>query len=680
MKITTQMFFDRFLSGIQRNMEAVISDNEQISTGKKINRPSDDPSTLVRIINYKTQLASLGEYKRTIDAAKGPLQAFDSAFENLNGILQRASELAIGGASSTTDANSKLMISKEVDMLYQRAIGIANTKIGDRYIFSGFQSNVAPIDANSGEFVGDSNTLQLNIGVGINISANVSAGDLFSFKRAYTTDSSNAILPSYNWNNNGSITIPYADPVSALYTSSGSFVNSSDVFTANGGALSIKVGDSSQTSAGGFMINAANNIINIDGANRTIPGGIYTGAGLAAALSGLVAGVAFNYDSSSHSFSINGAGHTVDLSASNSRSILGFNSAPVQTLSSTGIKSDFSVGDVNLAANATLNDVRNTINTAVAGVKAEVVNFGTLTGQDYRLVVASNPVGSSDKIKVTVSTTDAAGTGLNRLSYDKSTTVNMTLGTDIKNYNYFSDLSTANDSIAIDSSNNAINIKEGALSGTATVTPGTYSATQLAAAIKTALEAATASANTYAVAYDPNARKFTITSNGANLDTLTLYWSNTASTARQLLGYNAADVNVAPGSSDVSNNAVLANYYSFNNNYLNQNNILRALNFLKVSLESNDAGRIGKAIGYVNTVSEKVYQTAADIGSRLNKIDAEEKYQGDVELNVNTYLSNDQDTDFGKVVSDIAQRQNALQGLRTISTDFLKTSLFDFLK
>lgn len=483
MKITMKMFHDRFLAGIQRNMEAVMKDSDQLSTGRRIGKPSDDPTAMSRIVNYNVILSANSEFMRSITSAKSPLESFDAAFTTLSDNLIRASELALSGANGTMDASARLMVAKEVDGLLESSVGIANTKIGDRYIFSGFQSNVAPVNATTGEFVSDLNSLEIEVGLNVKMTLNISAADLFSFKRTSAADPQNAVLPPYNWTNGGAITFADADPVSALYTPGGGFTNpATNVFSANGGSLAISVGD-----------------------NDTAPLTVTIGAAQDADVSG-----------------------------------------------------DFS-----------LNEIRDAINAqAPSKVKAAVVNFNTTgnpANDDYRIVIASSPVGNSAQVKILTTSADAAGAGLHRLGYDPSGAQVMTLGDNITNYNYITDQSNAN-------------------------------------------------------------------------------------------------------------------YYSFNNNYLNEKYMLRALHFLKTSLEANDVGRVQKSLGYISRISDKLSQMTAEVGARLNKLDAEEKYNDDRDHNVKTYLSNEQDTDVAKVITDMTQRQIALESLRTVSTDFMRTSLFDFLR
>lgn len=492
MKVTTKMMVDGFLTGIQNNMEEILKKNEQLATSKKVNRPSDDPAAISRILNYKNELKFTATYRRAIDSAKSPLESIDSALSNLSNSLIRASELSLTGASDTMDSQSRLMIAKEVDTLLEGAVSIANTKVGDKYIFSGFGSNVAPIDTNTGEFVSDTSTFEIEISVGVKIALNLSAGDIFSFKRLKTTDSSNSILPPYNYNFDATVppaTPPDADPISALYASkpaSGAFTDpAADIFSTQGGVLVIK-----------------SNAADISPVTVTLAAGGGTGAGGA----------------------------------------------------------------------YTLNDIRDALNSqAGSKVKASVVNIGDSTNKDYRLIISSSPVGNSEKLRITVTPNGgdagpyAGDAGLASLAYDPAATQNMTLGGDIVNYNYITDTSNPN-------------------------------------------------------------------------------------------------------------------YYSFNNNYLNENSVLRALHFLKVSLQSNDSGRIQKAVGYVGKVIEKVSQSSAEIGSRLNKVDTEGTYQEDREFNISGYLSNEQDVDIAKVFSELTQRQTSLQALQTISIDLIKRSLFDFIR
>jgi flagellar hook-associated protein 3 FlgL len=179
MRITMQMFYDRFLSDMQRNMEAIFRSHEQLSTGKRINRPSDDPTAMSRAVGYKTEISAIEQNKRAVNTARNSIESMDSALTNLNGIITRARELAMRGATGSVDAGARKMIASEVDALLQSAIGIANTRVGDRYIFSGFQSNMPPIGP-TGAFVTDGNFVRIDISAGITVEINMPANRVFN--------------------------------------------------------------------------------------------------------------------------------------------------------------------------------------------------------------------------------------------------------------------------------------------------------------------------------------------------------------------------------------------------------------------------------------------------------------------------------------------------------------------
>ena len=709
--VTNQMFENQFLTGMEQNLQSELTDTQEISSGYKVNQPSDDPAALVQIVGYKAQLSDITEYQNAITAAKAPLQSLDTSLSNLNNTLERANELAIGAVSGTPDAESMQAMADEVQQLSGTAVSIANTNVNGQYIFAGYNSNVNPIDPNTGELISDNNSVNLNIGVGVNVTTNVQAGSLFSFARVNgKADSTTAILPTYNWTNDGANTIPDADPVSALETT----VPTSPIYT-------IDPGDDINIGGASYDLNVGSAAVAYTSASSFV-------AQLNAATLATATGVTFSYDSSINKIEItNNTGAIVPVNwgatTLNIEEALGYSSPGVQSIGAGAtIESDNTIGAFNssnnifttnggiisitsgsgksavpvtITANSTLQDVRDDINSANAGVKAQVVNVGTGADPDFRLVIASDPAGGSANIDISVtSTTDTSGTGVNMLSYNApGISNNMTLGTNITNYNYITQAS-ANDSIVIDNgtngniANNQIVVQEtGYAAQTMSIDPGTYTANQLAADIETKLNniaAADASGNTYSVTYDTNAEKFKIDQTNAAGVAVNFEWSNSSTTAAQLLGFNTAtttNASIAAGGGSVqSDNSVLANYYSFNNNYLNDKYILRALNFEQVSLQNGDTGRVQQAIQYTSDLVGAVSQTQSQVGATEDKVNTESSQQTSSQTDIKGFLADTQDTDLASVTSDLSLKQTALQALRTITTDVLSQSLFDFIK
>src|ERR1035437_4823500 len=94
MRITTQMMYSQFNYNLQNSMDSLYKSNEQISTGQKLNRPSDDPAAVSSITSEKAQLSSFAAYQDTISKATLLLNATSDAIEGLNTLISNAKQAA----------------------------------------------------------------------------------------------------------------------------------------------------------------------------------------------------------------------------------------------------------------------------------------------------------------------------------------------------------------------------------------------------------------------------------------------------------------------------------------------------------------------------------------------------------------------------------------------------------
>lgn len=120
----------------------------QINTGKKVNRPSDDPVVAMKGIGYRTALDKVEQFQRNIGEVNNWLDSSDDALDKVGSALHRANELAIQAANGTTTPDDRAKIEAELDQLRQHIQNIANTKVGDKYIFSGTKTTTPLYDKN----------------------------------------------------------------------------------------------------------------------------------------------------------------------------------------------------------------------------------------------------------------------------------------------------------------------------------------------------------------------------------------------------------------------------------------------------------------------------------------------------------------------------------------------------
>jgi len=129
--------FQGLVNQVNRNMAEYHRANEQISTERRINRISDDPAGLAMALRHSGSASAYDQYVENIRDAEEYLRGTDRALARLQDLLIRAREIAETVATETANEIEKQVAADQIQELINEAIGIANTKVRDRYLFSG---------------------------------------------------------------------------------------------------------------------------------------------------------------------------------------------------------------------------------------------------------------------------------------------------------------------------------------------------------------------------------------------------------------------------------------------------------------------------------------------------------------------------------------------------------------
>ena len=178
MRVTNSMLFNSLSKDVSKSDERLLDTYEQLSSGKKVNKPSDDPLAISGILLYRKTISENEQYMRNIDSAQNYLANSETSISDVNGILSRLKEIAESEASDTENAESRLSASYEVSDLYDELVTIGNTKIGDRYLFSGYLYTTTPFDS-SGTYSGDANETSLKVGPDTTFTYGLTGGKIF---------------------------------------------------------------------------------------------------------------------------------------------------------------------------------------------------------------------------------------------------------------------------------------------------------------------------------------------------------------------------------------------------------------------------------------------------------------------------------------------------------------------
>jgi flagellar hook-associated protein 3 FlgL len=138
---------------IIKNMVYVINDRfydmsrlqEQLSTGKRLLRPSDAPVDVANDLKLKTKLSEITQFKSNIEDGQAWMSVTDTSMMSMTELLQRMRELAIEGSTDTMSGNERLYINKEVEQLFRQVVALVNTLYKANYIFNGTETKVPPL-------------------------------------------------------------------------------------------------------------------------------------------------------------------------------------------------------------------------------------------------------------------------------------------------------------------------------------------------------------------------------------------------------------------------------------------------------------------------------------------------------------------------------------------------------
>jgi flagellar hook-associated protein 3 FlgL len=147
MRITNNFIQANALANLQTNMQRMSESQQQVSSGLRIQKASDDPAGASRAIQTRGSIRALDQYQRNISLANTRAATEETALSQLGDILTRAKQLAISQGTATADANTRATTKVEVDQLLQAAIQLGNTQDGDEYLFGGKWADQAPFDA-----------------------------------------------------------------------------------------------------------------------------------------------------------------------------------------------------------------------------------------------------------------------------------------------------------------------------------------------------------------------------------------------------------------------------------------------------------------------------------------------------------------------------------------------------
>ncbi len=178
-RITQSMLNRALLSDLNGISNKLSNTQRKLSSGKEINRPSDDPFGTSRAMQLRGELERINQYQRNTNDGIAWLQTTDTALASVGDVVQRARELALKGSNDVMDSVSRQTLAGEIDQLIESAKTQANASYAGRYVFGGTATDTLPYQQGAGDaFAGNTDPIAREIGPGVSVELNVAGSDV----------------------------------------------------------------------------------------------------------------------------------------------------------------------------------------------------------------------------------------------------------------------------------------------------------------------------------------------------------------------------------------------------------------------------------------------------------------------------------------------------------------------
>ena len=620
---------------LARTQEELLKTQNQLSTGKRINSPSDDPGAAAIAQQIRKTLEQRQAYSENLKQAGSQLSEVDSSLGDLSGLLDEAQSIASSNVGSDVTADQRKAAAQLVQNLYNQALSVANKQFNGVYLFAGDRATDAPFQEALGgvRFVGSERTLDNQFDEGTKLSFQVDGSDVFGALSSRVKGSVD-LSPS----------ITTATRLSDLRGASGDGVRLGSIQISDGGANTKTIDLSKADTVGDVitMINAAGvgavtASIASDGVSIQLAGGASdnvsvseVGGGTTAADLGIL-----NTSGAGAGTALDGA--DVNATVTNLTTLASLNGGAGIALNGLQITNGQKSATISLTGAVTVEDMLNRINNSGTNVRAEINATGTGINilnptQGTQLTIAENGGTTAGDLGVRSFTTASPVTELNG-------------GKGLR-------LAAGAADIEVTNSNGTKFQVD--LDGATTMQ-------DVINAINTASTGASAGV-TASFATSGNGLVLTDTAGGGGSVSVTSI--NNSFAAADLGLTNAAVGNVITGTDidPVAASGVFSNLMK-----------------LRDALTSNDQQSITAASEGIKADYDRVVQIRGETGARVQELEARTDRLADQNIATQSLLSSVEDTDFTETIAKFQTLQTALQASMQTASKVMNLSLLDFI-
>ncbi len=173
MRVSNQLMADKIKANIFRLSEQLVKSEERVATGKRINRLSDDPVGIGRVLAYRKSISSMNQYTENISDGKLHIDTIENILDTVTTFLSQAKDIAFDPSPDMRDS-----LAQQVATIREQILQMANTQINGNYVFAGDLTDTRPFD-DTGVYAGDNGSKEYIIGDNIRVGLEADGSRIF---------------------------------------------------------------------------------------------------------------------------------------------------------------------------------------------------------------------------------------------------------------------------------------------------------------------------------------------------------------------------------------------------------------------------------------------------------------------------------------------------------------------
>ena len=179
---TQQATFTQIQRGLLANFSALVRSQEQISSGKRIVRPSDDPVGASQALAFRRQIAAAERSTTAVEGAQVMLDTASSLLQDAGGLLAEARASLLQGMNGTASADDRKLLAGSIRLIRDRLLEIGNARAGNRYLFAGTATDTSPFaqGASGVRYLGNEEAQEVLVGIDSRLATTLPGDEIFA--------------------------------------------------------------------------------------------------------------------------------------------------------------------------------------------------------------------------------------------------------------------------------------------------------------------------------------------------------------------------------------------------------------------------------------------------------------------------------------------------------------------